>query len=133
MTSAPLPVPPPAPPARPQLRRSRTDKTLGGVCGGLAAYSGVDSLLWRVGFVGLTVAGGAGILVYLLLWVLMAPAPLGPDERLGPVDRTVERLHTAGSGALATDRGRWPPAPAQELQRAPPVMAGGALCQAAGI
>jgi phage shock protein C len=106
MTSAPLPVPPPAPPARPQLRRSRTDKMIGGVCGGLAEYSDIDSLLWRVGFVGLTVAGGAGILVYLLLWVLMAPAPLGPDERPGPVDRTVDRLHTAVSDALATPRGR---------------------------
>jgi phage shock protein C len=106
MTPEPLPTLPPAPPARPQLRRSRADTMIGGVCGGLAEYSSIDSLLWRVGFVGLTVAGGAGILVYLLLWVLMAPAPLGPDERPGPVDRTVERLHAAASDALATPRGR---------------------------
>jgi phage shock protein PspC (stress-responsive transcriptional regulator) len=48
---------------------------LGGVSGGLAEYSGIDALLWRVGFVALTLAGGAGVLVYLLLWVLM---PAGP-------------------------------------------------------
>ena len=42
---APPPPPPPAPP-RPQLRRSRTDKVLGGVAGGLADYTGIDALLW---------------------------------------------------------------------------------------
>jgi phage shock protein PspC (stress-responsive transcriptional regulator) len=71
----PPPPPPPGPPARPQLRRSRTDKILGGVSGGLAEYSGVDALLWRVGFVALALAGGAGVVVYLLLWLLM---PAGP-------------------------------------------------------
>ena len=81
MTTAPPPAaPPPSPPGRPQLRRSRTDKILGGVSGGLAEYSGIDALLWRVGFVALTLAGGAGIVVYLLLWLLMpaGPASYGP-------------------------------------------------------
>jgi phage shock protein PspC (stress-responsive transcriptional regulator) len=73
--SWPPPPPPGPPPVRPQLRRSRTDKILGGVNGGLAEYSGIDALLWRVGFVALTLAGGAGIIVYLLLWLLM---PAGP-------------------------------------------------------
>ena len=79
MTSAPPPAaPPPLPPAmeppswppppepvpeRPQLRRSRTDKILGGVNGGLAEYSGIDALLWRVGFVALTLAAGTGVIV----------------------------------------------------------------------
>jgi phage shock protein PspC (stress-responsive transcriptional regulator) len=44
---------------------------IGGVSGGLAEYSGIDALLWRVGFVALTLAGGTGIVVYLLLWLLM--------------------------------------------------------------
>jgi phage shock protein PspC (stress-responsive transcriptional regulator) len=69
------PPPPPGPPVRPQLRRSRTDKILGGVSGGLAEYSGIDALLWRVGFVALALAGGTGIVVYLLLWLLMPAAP----------------------------------------------------------
>jgi len=78
----------------------------GGVCGGLADYSGIDSLLWRVGFVGLTLAGGAGIVVYLLLWVLMPAAPLAPGERARPIDELVDRLHTAavsGSARLRRD------------------------------
>jgi len=85
--------PPPGPAARPELRRSGTDKMLGGVCGGLAEYSGIDPLLWRVGFVGLTVAGGAGVLVYLLLWVLMPSGPAGPDDRTNVLDEWVGRLH----------------------------------------
>jgi phage shock protein PspC (stress-responsive transcriptional regulator) len=60
------------------LRRSATDKMLGGVCGGLAEYSGIDPLLWRVGFVALSFAGGSGILVYLVLWLLMPTASADP-------------------------------------------------------
>jgi len=71
------PPPPPQPPVRPQLRRSRTDKILGGVSGGLAEYSGIDALLWRVGFVALALAGGTGVIVYLLLWLLMPAGPTG--------------------------------------------------------
>src|SRR3954466_6169983 len=80
------PPPPPAPPARPQLRRSRTDKILGGVSGGLAEYSGIDALLWRVGFVALALAGGTGVIVYLLLWLLMPAGPMayGPPGAYGP-------------------------------------------------
>jgi hypothetical protein len=47
------------------------------VSGGLAEYTGIDALLWRVGFVALALAGGAGVLVYLLLWLLMPAGPPG--------------------------------------------------------
>ena len=60
------PVPAAAGPQRPPLRRSATDKVLGGVCGGLAEYSGVEPLLWRVGFIALALFG-PGIVVYPLL------------------------------------------------------------------
>ncbi len=95
-----------APFQRPQLRRSGTDRMAGGVCGGLAEYSGVDSLLWRVGFVGLTIAGGAGVLVYLLLWVLMPPAQLPAEEPVSGLEQLVRRLHTAVSGSLGTPSSR---------------------------
>ena len=59
----------------PRLARSHTDKKIAGVAAGLAEHTGVDAVLWRVAFVALTLAGGgAGILVYGLLWLLM-PAP----------------------------------------------------------
>jgi phage shock protein PspC (stress-responsive transcriptional regulator) len=103
MTSEPFSTPPAGQPSvRPQLRRSGTEKMLGGVCGGLAEYSGIDPVLWRVGFVGLTVAGGAGIVIYLLLWVLMPSGPLRPGDSPSAVDRLVDRLHAAASGERAT-------------------------------
>jgi phage shock protein PspC (stress-responsive transcriptional regulator) len=61
---------------------------LGGVAGGLGEYSGIDPLLWRIGFVALTVAGGSGVLVYLLLWLLM---PGGTGGRRIGAARGAER------------------------------------------
>jgi phage shock protein C len=94
---------------RPELRRRGTDRMLGGVCGGLAEYSGIDAVLWRVGAVGLTVAGGAGVVVYLLLWVLLPSAPLAADRRPSALDALVDRLHAAltgtRSGPAASGRG----------------------------
>jgi phage shock protein PspC (stress-responsive transcriptional regulator) len=52
---------------------------LGGVCGGLAEYSGVEPMLWRVGFIALAFFG-PGIVIYPLLWVVMPPGPGGPDD-----------------------------------------------------
>ncbi len=49
---------------------STTDKKIAGVCGGLAEYFGVDSLLVRIGFFALAWFAGGGLLLYLLLWIL---------------------------------------------------------------
>ena len=62
---------PPAPAPRFTLRRSRTDRMLGGVCGGLAAALGADAALLRVLTVALTlITGGAAAIVYVAAWVL---------------------------------------------------------------
>lgn len=53
------------------LRRSLNDRWLGGVCGGLARFSGMDSWLWRLGFVLLLILGGTGFLLYILMWILV--------------------------------------------------------------
>jgi phage shock protein PspC (stress-responsive transcriptional regulator)/predicted membrane protein len=91
------PPPPPGPAPRPQLRRSRTDKVLGGVAGGLADYTGIDALLWRVGAIALTFAGGSGIIIYLLLWLLMAPAPPAqPGEATAVAQRSGPRSPVPG-------------------------------------
>ncbi|MCR5574731.1 MAG: PspC domain-containing protein [Bacteroidaceae bacterium] len=54
------------------LRRSRTDKMVAGVCGGLASYLGLDSTLVRIAYVLLSIfTVFAGLFVYLLLWLVM--------------------------------------------------------------
>ncbi|MFD0738455.1 PspC domain-containing protein [Lysobacter koreensis] len=57
-----------------QLRKSSTDRQLDGICGGLGEHTPVPALVWRVAFVVLAVCGGAGLLVYALLWWLMPSA-----------------------------------------------------------
>ncbi|MGY1650132.1 PspC domain-containing protein [Geodermatophilus sp. SYSU D01119] len=90
MTSTPQTALPPTP--RRELRRARSGAMLGGVSAGLADYSGIDTVLWRVLFVALTLAGGAGIVLYAALWVLTPPVPLAPGEQPRRVDEAVERL-----------------------------------------
>ncbi len=63
------------------LRRSRGDRWLGGVCGGLARISGFATWLWRALFVLLAVCGGTGVLVYALLWIFV------PDDEAPLNDR----------------------------------------------
>ena len=53
------------------FRRSRTDRWIGGVCGGMAHVTGLDSWAWRLLFVALFLCAGAGLLVYLLLWIFV--------------------------------------------------------------
>jgi len=58
------------------LRRSRTDRWISGVCGGLAPASGVDAWVWRLVFVLFTLTFGFGAVVYLLLWIFV------PEEQI---------------------------------------------------
>ena len=53
------------------LRRSREDRWLGGVCGGIADATDVDTWLWRLAFTLLLFAGGAGAVIYVLFWIFV--------------------------------------------------------------
>ena len=81
----------PRPSVRPLLR-SGTDRMAGGVCGGLAEYAGIDATLWRVAAVFFTLTGGAGLLVYLLLWVVVPSAPLPEGDRPSTLEQWARRL-----------------------------------------
>jgi phage shock protein PspC (stress-responsive transcriptional regulator) len=62
---------------RKHLGRSKNDKMIGGVCGGLASYFNVDPIIIRIALILITLAWGAGLIVYLLLWALL---PENDDE-----------------------------------------------------
>ena len=71
-----------------RLRRSTTDRHIAGVAGGLARHLDVDPLLVRIGFVVATLFGGAGVILYGALWLLVpeddkenAPIDLDPRSR----------------------------------------------------
>jgi phage shock protein C len=82
-------------PAEPEprlLRRSRAERVIGGVCGGLGRYLDVDPVLLRIAFVVLALAGGGGVLLYIVAWILI------PEEREG------EELGTARPPAADATR-----------------------------
>ncbi|MEL4177173.1 PspC domain-containing protein [Roseateles sp. PN1] len=58
-------------PAINEFKRSRDDRWLGGVCGGLAQLTATPTWLWRLMFSLLTICAGSGVLVYLLLWIFV--------------------------------------------------------------
>ena len=53
------------------LRRARSDRWVGGVCGGIARATGLQSWLWRLLFATLAFFAGTGIVLYLLLWIFV--------------------------------------------------------------
>jgi phage shock protein PspC (stress-responsive transcriptional regulator) len=58
-----------------RLYRTRDDHMIAGVCAGIAEYFDVDPTLIRIIFVLLALAGGPGLLAYLILWVIMPERP----------------------------------------------------------
>lgn len=67
------------------LRRSRSDRVIAGVAGGLGRYLGVDPVLLRIAFALLVIAGGSGILLYLIGWIVI-PEEREGEEVEGPTD-----------------------------------------------
>lgn len=51
------------------FHRSTKNKVIAGVCGGLAEYFNIDPLIVRSIFIGLACIDGAGIVLYVLLWI----------------------------------------------------------------
>jgi phage shock protein C len=58
-----------------KLYRSETNKMLGGVCAGLGEYFNIDPTIVRLVFVLAALLAGHGILVYVILWIVIPPAP----------------------------------------------------------
>lgn len=77
-----------------KLYRSRSDRMIFGLCGGLGMYFNIDSTLVRIIFVLLTMPGGAGLLIYLLLSVitpLEAGAEMNPKEEVKEFAKKVKK------------------------------------------
>jgi phage shock protein PspC (stress-responsive transcriptional regulator) len=73
-----------------RLTRSRHDRVIGGVCGGLGRYFNVDPLLFRIGAVALIFLGGAGVLLYLAA-LLLVPS----EDQAGPITPGVQGSNRA--------------------------------------
>lgn len=58
-----------------KLYRSRTDKRIAGVCGGLGEYFGIDATLVRLIVALFVLVAGTGVLAYILAWIIIPRRP----------------------------------------------------------
>ena len=81
--------PPPVDGGQRVVRRSRSERVIAGVCGGVGRYLGVDPVLLRIAFIILALANGLGVIAYVVCWVAIpeerpdepsVPAPQGRRE-----------------------------------------------------
>ncbi len=114
-----------------RLYRSQTDRKFAGVAGGLAEYFVMDPLLIRLAFVVLTLAGGGGVLIYIILWIVTPENPLRIKVQPGPQTDVPHSSETSAgssgegysyaapdpSGTTFTDSGQPAPAPPVRKQQ----------------
>jgi len=62
-----------------KLYRSTNDRMIGGVCGGLGEYLGIDPTVIRLIFVLIALTGGAGVLIYLIMFLVVPEASDGQE------------------------------------------------------
>ena len=78
-----------------RLVRSRHERMVAGVCGGLGRYFDTDPVIWRLGFVLVTLMGGAGLLAYIILAIVLPEE--GRDEAArATLEEHAEDLANAG-------------------------------------
>jgi len=70
-----------------RLERSRTQKWLGGVCGGLGKFFGMDPTIWRLIFLLGTLFGlGSFILIYVIMWIVV---PI--EQIINPIEKNEKK------------------------------------------
>lgn len=82
-------------PAR--LYRSRDDRVVAGIGGGLGRYLGIDPVLVRIAIVVLALMGGGGVLAYLIAWLVIPEEPAGET----PTGAEPPPARTAGASLTA--------------------------------
>lgn len=88
---------------RDRVHRNEADKFLGGVCSGLAAYFRIDPSIVRLIFVLFMFSGGAGFLLYILLWIILPAKALQPVASTRRLYRNPDEKVVAGvAGGIAT-------------------------------
>jgi phage shock protein C len=78
-----------------RLTRSRTDKIIAGVCGGIANYFKIDPVFVRLAFVLLVLLKGSGILIYIIAWIIM-PLESEVKEKISKDKKTDKKKKNVG-------------------------------------
>lgn len=84
-----------------KLYKSKKDRVLGGVCGGLAEYLEIDSNVIRIIWLLAVLLGGTGILLYIIAWIIIPTEPqeiINSKEETAHDDVSEEKKEGAGYG-----------------------------------
>ena len=87
-----------------KLYRSRTDRSIAGICGGLADFFHVDATVMRLLMLFLIIFGGLSIWAYIILWIIIPEQP-APKFNINRKQKNCTGYATASSLASAAD---WP-------------------------
>lgn len=88
-----------------RLMRSRNDRVVAGVAGGIAATLNIDPLLVRIVFLGLGLLNGFGVLVYLALWLLVPNEDSVTADARSQVRENVSEIQSAAESLVQRVRG----------------------------
>jgi phage shock protein C len=69
-----------------KLYRSRNDRIISGVCGGLGEFFGIDPTLIRIIFILLLIFGGSGLIIYLVMLLIVPEEPLAEVSQAAKVE-----------------------------------------------
>lgn len=76
---------------RRQFRRSKRNRVIGGVCGGLGRYADVDPIVFRIAFLALLIPGGFGLIVYIIAWIAIPEFRNAEEEHQDDVRQPIDR------------------------------------------
>jgi phage shock protein C len=88
-----------------RLLRSRNNRLVAGVAGGVAAYLNIDPLFVRLGFVALVFLNGLGTLLYLILWLLIPNEDSAAPDTRAQVRENVEEMRSRAEDVAERVRG----------------------------
>ncbi len=88
-----------------RLLRSRNDRIIAGVAGGIAAMFNIDPLLVRIAFLALALFNGFGLIVYLALWLLVPNEDSVAVEAREQVRENVGEIQAAAESLVQRVRG----------------------------
>ncbi|MGD0523209.1 MAG: PspC domain-containing protein [Candidatus Microgenomates bacterium] len=90
-----------------QLYRSEKNRVIAGVCGGLADYFNFDPVIIRIFLVLITLFGGSGVLLYLILWVVIPTESAVGDKSEVNIKNNVEEIKDTTKSVVGNNSRMW--------------------------
>jgi phage shock protein C len=82
-----------------RILRSRNERMIAGVAGGLAAYFNIDPLIVRLGFALLAMMNGVGLMLYAILWLLLPNEDSAAADSRSQVRENVDEMRATAENA----------------------------------